>query len=87
MLSIFGERDATQLIQMESLCFTGEAGSSLTYVHMTYLQTFAINEKNKTDSRAWRLDRRVSHSWPVSTAEQDKSQDVHASAKAGTHAA
>ena len=34
-----------------------------------------------SNSRAWHLDRRVSHSSPVSTADQDKSQDVavHAS--------
>ena len=34
---------------MESLCSSGEAGSSLTYVHMTYPQTFSMNDKNKTD--------------------------------------
>ena len=40
------------MIQLESLCSTGEAGSSLTYVHMTYPQTcfFSIHEKKKTSS-------------------------------------
>ena len=38
------------MIQLESLCSTGEAGSSLIYVHMTYPQTSCIHEKKKTSS-------------------------------------
>ena len=35
-----------------NLCSTGEAGSSLSYVHMTYpdLLTFSMHEKNRTES-------------------------------------
>ena len=73
------------MIQLESLCSTGEAGSSLTYVHMTYPQTCSFMRKRKLHQNmhaceilAQRRDRRVSLSSAISVGRRS-SFEVHVS--------